>query len=223
MQAPNPKDVVVGLFPSSPTDRAIAGPDRPQRPRRQLERLLDREVAVSKKFRLALVFARARLRRILELVHQRTEQRAARLRLRSRRLRSARARLRCGLIYSNQLSSQHLLTAEASYMTQKLQTYNAAFSSTDPSTISLAPTGLGHDSLQLRHAQRQVLQLQDGPAVELFRRGQPGRLPHVVRLLSGRRHLQSSTSRRDSRRPVAGGEGRRALDDDRERAERASR
>lgn len=47
------------------------------------------------------------------------------------------------LIYANQLSSQHLLTAEASYMTQRLQTYNAAFSSTDPFTNSLAPTGLG--------------------------------------------------------------------------------
>ncbi|HEY2474163.1 MAG TPA: TonB-dependent receptor [Candidatus Cybelea sp.] len=48
-----------------------------------------------------------------------------------------------GLIYANQLSAQHLLTAEASYMTQKLQTYNAGFSSTDPATTSLAPTGLG--------------------------------------------------------------------------------
>ena len=33
-----------------------------------------------------------------------------------------------GLIYSNQLSAQHLLTAEASYTTQRLQTYNAGFS-----------------------------------------------------------------------------------------------
>ncbi|MGA8795936.1 MAG: TonB-dependent receptor, partial [Candidatus Cybelea sp.] len=46
-------------------------------------------------------------------------------------------------IYSNQLSSKHLITAEASYLTQKLQTYNAGFSSTDPATTSLAPTGLG--------------------------------------------------------------------------------
>ena len=48
-----------------------------------------------------------------------------------------------GLIYSNQLSTQHLITAEVSYKTQKLQTYNAGFSSTDPFTTSLAPTGLG--------------------------------------------------------------------------------
>src|SRR5579862_8516416 len=47
------------------------------------------------------------------------------------------------LIYANQLSSQHLLTAEASYMLQTLQTYNVGFSSTDPFTSSLAPTGLG--------------------------------------------------------------------------------
>lgn len=47
------------------------------------------------------------------------------------------------LIYANQLSAQHLLTAEASYMLQTLQTYNVGFSSTDPFTSSLAPTGLG--------------------------------------------------------------------------------
>jgi Carboxypeptidase regulatory-like domain/TonB dependent receptor/TonB-dependent Receptor Plug Domain len=48
-----------------------------------------------------------------------------------------------GLIYANQLATQNLITAEVSYNTQKLQTYNAGFSSTDPSTTSLAPTGLG--------------------------------------------------------------------------------
>ncbi len=48
-----------------------------------------------------------------------------------------------GLIYSNQLSARHLITAEATYMTQKLQTYNAMFSSTDPNATSLAATGLG--------------------------------------------------------------------------------
>ena len=48
-----------------------------------------------------------------------------------------------GLIYSNQLSQRHLITAEATYMTQYLKTYNAMFSSTDPFTSSLAPTGLG--------------------------------------------------------------------------------
>ncbi len=48
-----------------------------------------------------------------------------------------------GLTYANQLSPKHLITAQASYMTQKLQTYNAMFSSTDPSTTDLPATGLG--------------------------------------------------------------------------------
>jgi Carboxypeptidase regulatory-like domain/TonB dependent receptor/TonB-dependent Receptor Plug Domain len=47
------------------------------------------------------------------------------------------------LIYANQFSSKNLLTAEGSYMTQRLQTYNVGFSSTDPFTTSLGPTGLG--------------------------------------------------------------------------------
>ncbi|HTU82632.1 MAG TPA: carboxypeptidase regulatory-like domain-containing protein, partial [Candidatus Acidoferrales bacterium] len=45
--------------------------------------------------------------------------------------------------YSNQLSSKNLLTAEGSYATQKLQTYNALASSTDPLAPGLQPTGLG--------------------------------------------------------------------------------
>ncbi|HZV77036.1 MAG TPA: TonB-dependent receptor [Candidatus Babeliales bacterium] len=47
------------------------------------------------------------------------------------------------LIYANALSEKNLLTVEASYMTQRLQTYNALYSSTNPFTTSLAPTGLG--------------------------------------------------------------------------------
>ncbi len=48
-----------------------------------------------------------------------------------------------GLTFSDQLSTKHLLTAGVNFMTQKLQTYNAQFSSTDPNTSNLAPTGLG--------------------------------------------------------------------------------
>lgn len=48
-----------------------------------------------------------------------------------------------GLVYSNQLSPKHLLTAQTTFEQQKLQTYNATFSSTDPFTNSLLPTGLG--------------------------------------------------------------------------------
>ncbi|HEY1975070.1 MAG TPA: TonB-dependent receptor [Candidatus Baltobacteraceae bacterium] len=47
------------------------------------------------------------------------------------------------LTYSNQLSPKHLLTAGATYSQQILQTYNATFSSTDPTANSLLPTGLG--------------------------------------------------------------------------------
>lgn len=48
-----------------------------------------------------------------------------------------------GLTYTNQLSPKHLVTAQAAYSQQVLQTYNATFTSTDPATTSLAPTGLG--------------------------------------------------------------------------------
>lgn len=48
-----------------------------------------------------------------------------------------------GLIYSNQLSSRNLLTAQTTFTSQRLQTYNATFSSTDSATNSLLPTGLG--------------------------------------------------------------------------------
>ncbi len=42
-----------------------------------------------------------------------------------------------GLVYSNQLSSKNLLTGQMTFTTQKLQTYNATFSSTDSNTSSL--------------------------------------------------------------------------------------
>ena len=47
------------------------------------------------------------------------------------------------LSYSDQLSAKNLLTGGATYSQQELQTYNATFSSTDPTATSLAPTGLG--------------------------------------------------------------------------------
>ena len=48
-----------------------------------------------------------------------------------------------GLTFADQFSPKHLVTAGVNYMTQKLQTYNAQFSSTDSSTSNLAATGLG--------------------------------------------------------------------------------
>ena len=92
-------------------------------------------------------------------------------------------------IYANQLSTQHLLTAEASYMTQRLQTYNAGFSLDRSIHLESCAHRPGNDSLQLRHAQRQVLQLQDGSAVELFRRRKPGRVLDAVRMLPRRRNV----------------------------------
>ncbi|HTX59359.1 MAG TPA: TonB-dependent receptor [Verrucomicrobiae bacterium] len=50
-----------------------------------------------------------------------------------------------GLIYSNQLSVQNLVTAQSTFMTQKLQTYNATFSSTDAGTSSLGTNNYLYD------------------------------------------------------------------------------
>jgi hypothetical protein len=50
-----------------------------------------------------------------------------------------------GLIYSNQLSSKNLLTAQSTFTTQKLQTYNATFTSTDASTSSLGTNNYLYD------------------------------------------------------------------------------
>ncbi len=143
MKAPDPKDLRVGLFPSSPTDRAIGGPvDVNNRDgnwngytimKAQYQKNLNqhsylRGLAYSEYSNwfingpnsAQLVFGSDPADyEVLEHGYG------------------------AGLIYSNQISSQHLITAEASYNTQKLQTYNAGFSSTDPATTSLAPTGLG--------------------------------------------------------------------------------
>ncbi len=50
-----------------------------------------------------------------------------------------------GAIYSNQLSSKNLLTAQMTFTTQKLQTYNATFSSTDAATSSLGTNNYLYD------------------------------------------------------------------------------
>jgi hypothetical protein len=143
MQAPNPSDVSVGYFPSSPTGRAPGSPvgvsDRDGNYNGySIEKFQYQKNFDSHSYLRALVYGEysrwfingpdsAQLvfgsdpadYEVLEHGYG------------------------AGLIYSNQLSGEHLLTAEASYNTQKLQTYNAGFSSTDPFTTSLAPTGLG--------------------------------------------------------------------------------
>jgi Carboxypeptidase regulatory-like domain/TonB dependent receptor len=143
MQAPNPNDVVTGLFPSSPTSRALGAPvgisDRDGNWNGySIEKLQYQKNFDSHSYLRTLVYGAysnwfingpdsAQLifgsdpadYEVLEHGYGATA------------------------IYSNQLSAQHLITLEASYVTQRLQTYNAGFSSTDPFTTSLAPTGLG--------------------------------------------------------------------------------
>lgn len=143
MQAPDPKDVVTGFFPSSPAGRAPGSPVGPSDQDGNyngysIDKLQYQKNFDSHSYLRALVYGAysdwfingpnsAQLvfgsdpadYEVLEHGYGTTA------------------------IYSNQLSSKHLITAEASYLTQKLQTYNAGFSSTDPSTTSLAPTGLG--------------------------------------------------------------------------------
>jgi hypothetical protein len=50
-----------------------------------------------------------------------------------------------GLVYSNQLSSKNLLTAQTTFTTQRPQTYNATFSSTDSNTSSLGTNNYLYD------------------------------------------------------------------------------
>ncbi len=143
MQAPRQQDVVVGLFPSSPTDRTVGGPIDPSDrdgnwngysieklqyqknidPHSYLRALAYGEYSnwfINGPDSAQLVFGSDPADyEVLEHGYGGT------------------------LIYANQLATQNLITVEASYVTQRLQTYNAGFSSTDPFTTSLAPTGLG--------------------------------------------------------------------------------
>ncbi len=143
MQAPNPGNVVNGLFPSSPTVRAIGG-----------------NINVNQRDGNTNDYA------IEKLQYQKNFNESSYLRFLTYGEYSDwfingpdSAQLYYGsdpadyevlshtyggeLEYSNQLSPEHLLTLQATYMTQKLQTYNATYSSTDSTTTSLAPTGLG--------------------------------------------------------------------------------
>ncbi|MFY9718709.1 MAG: carboxypeptidase regulatory-like domain-containing protein, partial [Candidatus Cybelea sp.] len=143
MQTPNQKNLVVGLFPSSPTDRAPGSPvgvsDRDGNwngysiEKAQYQRNFD-----SHSYLRGLVYGEYSTWFIngpdsAQLVFGSDPADYEVL----------EHGYGAGLIYSNQLSAENLLTAEVSYNTQKLQTYNAAFSSTDPFTTSRAPTGLG--------------------------------------------------------------------------------
>lgn len=143
MKAPAPQDVVVGFFPSSPTAR---GPGAPIDPSNRdgnyngysIEKLQFQKNFDTHSYLRALVFGEYSDWLI-------NGPNSAQLVFGSDPADYEVLEHGYGgsLIYSNQISPEHLVTIETSYDTQRLQTYNAAYSSTDPSAASLAPTGLG--------------------------------------------------------------------------------
>jgi hypothetical protein len=143
MQAPDPKDVVTGFFPSSPVGRAPGSPIDPSDRDGNyngysIEKLQYQKNFDSHSYLRALTYGEYSNWFI-------NGPNSAQLVFGSdpADYEVLEHGYGAGLIYSNQLSAQHLITAEVSYNTQRLQTYNALYSSTDPFTTSLAPTGLG--------------------------------------------------------------------------------
>lgn len=143
MQAPRAQDVIVGLFPSSPTQRVPGAPVDPTNRDGNwngysIEKFQYQKNIDPHSYLRALVFGEYSDWFI-------NGPQSAQLVFGSdpSDYEVLEHGYGGGLIYANQLSTQHLLTAEASYDTQRLQTYNVTYSSTDPTTTSLAPTGLG--------------------------------------------------------------------------------
>ncbi len=143
MAQPNASAVTVGLFPSSPTDRAIGGPVDPSNRDGNdngysIEKLQYQKNFDDHSYLRALVYGEYSNWFI-------NGPQSAQLVFGSDPADYEVFEHGYGgsLIYSNQLSAKNLITGEASYMTQRLQTYDAMYSSTDPFTSSLAPTGLG--------------------------------------------------------------------------------
>jgi hypothetical protein len=143
MRMPNPKDLVVGLFPSSPTARAAgSGIDPSNRDGNyngySIEKLQYQKNFDTHSYLRALTYGEYSTWFI-------NGPNSAQLVFGSdpADYEVFEHGYGAGLIYANQLSPRHLITAEATYMTQRLQTYNAMFSSTDPLTSSLPATGLG--------------------------------------------------------------------------------
>ncbi len=143
MAPPDQKDVIIGLFPSSPTPRAAGSPVNPNDRDGNYNGYSIEKLQYQKNFD-----SHSYLRALTYGAYSRwfiNGPQSAQLVFGSDPADYEVLEHGYGgsVIYSNQLSSKHLVTAEASYNTQKLQTYNAMFSSTDPFTSSLAPTGLG--------------------------------------------------------------------------------
>ncbi len=143
MQAPQSKDVTVGFFPSSPANRSVAAPI----PVNQRDGN-DNDYAVEK-LAYQKNFSPSSYLRFLAYSEYSdwfiNGPDSAQLYFGSDPADyEVYAHIAgAGLTYANQLSSKNLLTAQATISTQTLQTYNATFSSTDPATNSLLPTGLG--------------------------------------------------------------------------------
>src|SRR5579862_9286682 len=140
MQAPQPKDLTVGLFPSSPTQRLPGAPVDPNLRDGNwngysIEKFQYQKNIDAHSYLRGLVFGRYSNWFI-------NGPQSAQLVFGSdpSDYEVLEHGYGASLIYANQLSTQNLLTAEASYDTQKLQTYNVTYSSIDPSTTSLAPT-----------------------------------------------------------------------------------
>jgi hypothetical protein len=143
MTIPHAQDVVVGLFPSSPTDRAPGSPIDPSDRDGNwngysIEKLQYQKNMDSHSYLRGLVWGAYSNWFI-------NGPNSAQLVFGSDPADYEVLEHGYGgsLIYANQLAPQNLLTVEGSYMEQRLQTYNALYSSTDPFTTSLAPTGLG--------------------------------------------------------------------------------
>jgi len=143
MRTPNPRDLVVGLFPSSPTARAAGAPIDPSNRDGNyngysIEKLQYQKNFDTHSYLRALTYGEYSTWFI-------NGPNSAQLVFGSdpADYEVFEHGYGAGLIYANQLSARHLITAEATYMTQRLQTYNAMFSSTDPLASSLPATGLG--------------------------------------------------------------------------------
>ncbi len=143
MEAPRPQDVTIGLFPSSPTNRPPGSPIDPS----------DRDgnwngYSIEKFQYQKNIDPHSYLRALVYGAYSNwfiNGPNSAQLVFGSDPADYEVYEHGSGgsLIYANQLATQNLITVETSYMTQRLQTYNAAYSSTDPATTSLKPTGLG--------------------------------------------------------------------------------
>ena len=143
MQAPNPKNLVVGLFPSSPADRTAGSPVAPTNRDGNYNGYSIEKVQYQRNFDTHSYLRALAYGQYSDWFINGPNSAQLVFGSDPADYEVLEHGYGAGLIYSNQLSAKNLITLESSYNTQRLQTYNAGFSSTDPFTSSLAPTGLG--------------------------------------------------------------------------------